>query len=156
MSTISVLQNISSNSSRSVSSQLTQRSGVTRMKTFAEWLKGKRTSLDISQDVVAERSAFKKAYISKLEGDKTGSIPPLATIKAIAEALGTTIEEPLAEMGFLKTESAKGVKARFDASRFARLYLKHQKISTGRRKEFERILEMVERDYDRELLKNDD
>jgi transcriptional regulator with XRE-family HTH domain len=40
----------------------------------------------------------------------------------------------------------------FKDTDFARLYFKHSKLTRGRQKEFERIWEMVERDYDRALL----
>lgn len=74
----------------------------------------------------------------------------LSTLDAIAVALGVTATDLI--------DCAQSVTRRsgFQESDFARLYFKHSKVTDRvRRKEFERFWQMVERDYDRALLEEE-
>lgn len=71
-------------------------------------------------------------------------------IKGLAYAFGVE-ETAITEVAFGKPE-----RNGFVESDFARLYFKHTRLkSKARQKEFERIYQMVERDYDRLLLEDE-
>jgi transcriptional regulator with XRE-family HTH domain len=69
------------------------------------------------------------------------------TLRGIAHAFEVP-PETVFEIYYEKGKKENG----FKDSDFARLYFKHNKLTKARQKEFERIWQMVERDYDRALL----
>lgn len=126
---------------------------------FDKWLKEKREARGWTQPQLAEKAGTTKQTINAIERQTPHSVTgaPYRPSRKTVDKLAKTLKEPLADArtaaGFASPlEDTKD----FERSRFARLYFKHMKVLPGRRKEFERVLEMVERDYDRELLDKDD
>src|SRR5919206_1765655 len=99
MSTISVQNFISTSPDGRVSYRLTRGVFMEKKIPFGKWLLDTRSTKGWSQDILADKAGFKKAYVSKFENNYD-LVPPLDTIKAFAEAFGLTLDVPLHAMGY--------------------------------------------------------
>lgn len=122
-------------------------------ETFGQWLRKQRKARSYSQDVLAERSRVSKTYISLLESDKVAQ-PRLYQIDKIAKALNVPIAEvrqaaglplPASSLETISDDEAENVQ-------LMTMYAKQRKLTPKRRASFKRMLEMVDRELDRELL----
>jgi transcriptional regulator with XRE-family HTH domain len=84
-----------------VSSRLTGGDSLADSVNFGDWLKKRREGRCMTLDEVAKAANFKRSYINKYERN-TSLIPPLDTMRKIAEALETTIVEPLMAIGYIE------------------------------------------------------
>lgn len=122
-------------------------------RAYGEWIEThRRRNTPFSQEAAALRAGMERQQWSRIIKGTSGT--KRATVIRMAKAVNVDVNEALTRAGFAAPISEEE-KAEFDESYFARLYFKHRKlseISKQRAKEFERIYQMVERDYDRELL----
>lgn len=65
------------------------------LSTLAKRMKERRQALGMSQEALADRSGLSSNFIARIEiGDKT---PSLSTLAKLADALGTSVSELLAD-----------------------------------------------------------
>lgn len=125
---------------------------------FDKWLREKREDRGLNQPQLAKLAHTTKQTISNIERQAPHPVtgapyrPKRNMVDALADALNESRDDARLAAGY----AAEGEKANGNRSDiFSRLRFKHSRInSIGRRREFERVLKMVERDYDRELLRN--
>ena len=96
----------------------------------------------MTQEAVAEKAGFEKAYVSKWENKNDDSIPPLATIEAFARALGTTLLEPLVSLGFIRPDEAS-LPEGFAKSEFALMFKDVEKLRPQQRRDFKIAWDMA-------------
>lgn len=95
-------------------------------KSLGRWVKASRKEAGYTQEELAGRTRCKKAYISKVENATPHSVgshapsPTLDFLHKLSVAFGVSIAEPLAALGYLKTEA--GMTERSHPVRILRYY----------------------------------
>jgi transcriptional regulator with XRE-family HTH domain len=125
------------------------------VKKFGQYVEHRRRKLGLTQEELARRVGLSTFYIDNLERgiDPTGKgkmlRPPREVVDNIAKALGWSQREARQAAEYEPPDSSKvsyEAEEEFELSDFASLYDKYQKLSAERQKEFQPVLEMLNRE----------
>jgi|GEM_PF-2776640 len=131
------------------------------IKKFGQYVTRIRKKAGLTQEELARRVGLSTFYIDNLERgiDPTGKSkmlqPPCEVVDNIAKALGWNLFEARGAAGYEPPDTLpspllyeQAGQDEFEQSDFASLYAKYQELTTRQRKEFQPILEMVNRELD--------
>ncbi|HYE64064.1 MAG TPA: helix-turn-helix transcriptional regulator [Pyrinomonadaceae bacterium] len=127
-------------------------------ETFGQYIARRRKAVGLTQAEVARRISVTPTYISHLERgiDPTGRsdmlLPTVEVVDAIAKAINAPVAKVRRLAGHAPPEDVihevidENV---FDKGDFDALYFKYEKLTAKQKREFKRILEMIDRELDR-------